>query len=135
MGENRDPGSDINIPDNFSESYPFRANNTLKFFDADPGAGIFLTLDPGSWMEKFGSGINIPDPQHCVNPNHVSGFVPLWICIHLSCRIRIRIFSIKKFRKYFHKLPFFHIFPMRRTNDLTATNALNSKTKIKEIFT
>jgi hypothetical protein len=38
----------------------------LKFFDAD--------LDPGSGMEKFrsgirhkepGSGINIPDPQHC----------------------------------------------------------------------
>jgi hypothetical protein len=25
----------------------------LKFFDADPG-----------W-KKFGSGINIPDPQHC----------------------------------------------------------------------
>ncbi len=25
---------------------------------------MFLTLDPGSGMEKFGSGINIPDPQH-----------------------------------------------------------------------
>jgi hypothetical protein len=25
----------------------------LKFFDADPG--IFLTLDPGSGLEKFGS--------------------------------------------------------------------------------
>jgi hypothetical protein len=36
----------------------------LKFFDADPGSGIFLTLDPGSGMEKFGTGINIPDPQH-----------------------------------------------------------------------
>ncbi len=34
----------------------------LKFFDADPDLGIFLTLDPG-W-EKFGSGIHIPDPQH-----------------------------------------------------------------------
>jgi hypothetical protein len=31
----------------------------LKIFyaDPDPGSGIFL-------MEKFGSGINIPDPQH-----------------------------------------------------------------------
>jgi hypothetical protein len=31
----------------------------LKFFDADadPGYGIFFTLDPGS-------AINIPDPQH-----------------------------------------------------------------------
>jgi hypothetical protein len=24
-----------------------------------------LTQDPGSGMEKCGSGINIPDPQHC----------------------------------------------------------------------
>jgi hypothetical protein len=38
----------------------------LKFFDAvpDPEFGIILTLDPGSGMEKFGSGINIPDLQH-----------------------------------------------------------------------
>ena len=34
----------------------------LKFFDADPGSGIFLTLYPG-W-KKFGSGINISDVQH-----------------------------------------------------------------------
>jgi hypothetical protein len=34
----------------------------LKFFDADPG--ILLTPDPG-W-KKFGSGINIPDLQHCL---------------------------------------------------------------------
>ncbi len=26
---------------------------------------MFLTLDPGSGMEKFGSGMFIPDPQHC----------------------------------------------------------------------
>jgi hypothetical protein len=33
----------------------------LKYFDADadPGPGIFLT------MEKSGSGRNIPDPQNC----------------------------------------------------------------------
>jgi hypothetical protein len=38
----------------------------LKFFgaDADPAFGIFLILDLGSRMEKFGSRINIPDPQH-----------------------------------------------------------------------
>jgi hypothetical protein len=31
----------------------------LKFFDADPDprSGIFLTLDSGSGIEKFGSGI------------------------------------------------------------------------------
>jgi hypothetical protein len=35
----------------------------LKFFDADPdpGSEIFFTLDPVAGMEKFGSGINIPD--------------------------------------------------------------------------
>jgi hypothetical protein len=30
----------------------------LKFFDADPDTGS------GTMVEKFGSGINIPDPQH-----------------------------------------------------------------------
>jgi hypothetical protein len=34
----------------------FWMKNT-EIFVADPGSGIFLTLDPGS-------GINIPDPQH-----------------------------------------------------------------------
>ncbi len=34
----------------------------LKFFDANADPGIFLTLDPG-W-KKFGSGINILEPQH-----------------------------------------------------------------------
>ncbi len=31
----------------------------LKFFDADPdpGSGIFFTLDPGSGMDKFGTGV------------------------------------------------------------------------------
>jgi hypothetical protein len=39
----------------------------LNFLDADPdpGSEIFLTLNQGSGMGKFGSGINIPDPQHC----------------------------------------------------------------------
>jgi hypothetical protein len=34
----------------------------LKFFDSDPGRDLF---DPGSEMEKFESGMNIPDLQHC----------------------------------------------------------------------
>jgi hypothetical protein len=36
----------------------------LKLFNADPGSGMEKTRirDPG-W-KKFGSGINIPDPQH-----------------------------------------------------------------------
>jgi hypothetical protein len=38
----------------------------LNFFveDPDPGSGAFLTIDLVSGIEKFGSGINIPDPQH-----------------------------------------------------------------------
>jgi hypothetical protein len=59
----------MNIPEHISDSLEtiFWVKNT-KFFDADSRSGIFLTLDPGSGMEKFGSGIrdkiNIPDPQH-----------------------------------------------------------------------
>jgi hypothetical protein len=34
----------------------------LKFIVADPGWKKFEE----SGMEKFGSGINIPDPQHCL---------------------------------------------------------------------
>jgi hypothetical protein len=41
-------GSGMNIPDHISESletiFWFKI---LKFFDADPESGIFLTLDPG----------------------------------------------------------------------------------------
>jgi hypothetical protein len=60
-------GSGINIPDHifpraYKQLFGFKI---LKFFDADPdpGSGIVFTLDPGSRMEKFGSGIDIPDPQ------------------------------------------------------------------------
>jgi len=36
----------------------------LQFFvaDPDPGSGAFLTLDPGSRMEKFVSGIRDKHP-------------------------------------------------------------------------
>jgi hypothetical protein len=66
-------GSRMNIPDHISESLEtiFRVK-ILKFFDRtrirDPVSGIFLTLDPGPGIldrKKFGSGINIPDSQHC----------------------------------------------------------------------
>jgi hypothetical protein len=39
----------------------------LQFFDADPGSG----------MEKLGSGINIPDPQHCFTTNCGSATTPI----------------------------------------------------------
>ncbi len=44
------PGSGMNIADHFSKSLEtFLGLKILKFFDADadPGSGIFLTLDPG----------------------------------------------------------------------------------------
>jgi hypothetical protein len=45
----------MNNPDNISEikKKTIFGVKILKFFDADPGSG----------MEKFGSGINIPDLQ------------------------------------------------------------------------
>jgi hypothetical protein len=51
---------------NFSESLGTVFRAILKVFDADldPASGIFFTLDQGSRMEKFVSGINIPDQQH-----------------------------------------------------------------------
>jgi hypothetical protein len=55
-------GSGMNNSDHISESSEtvFWVK-ILKFFDADPGYKKF-----GSGMEKFGSGINIPVPQHCL---------------------------------------------------------------------
>jgi hypothetical protein len=63
MGKKSRSGSGMNIPDHIPESLitNFRVK-ILKFFDADPVSGIFVTQDPG-W-EKFGSGVNIPDPPH-----------------------------------------------------------------------
>jgi hypothetical protein len=39
--------------------------NIVKCYVANPYPGSFWTLDPGSGREKFGSGINFQDPQHC----------------------------------------------------------------------
>ncbi len=53
-------------PDNFSESLETVSGlKILKFFyvDPDPGSGIFLTLDSGSGMEKFWSGIQKKHPR------------------------------------------------------------------------
>jgi hypothetical protein len=36
----------------------------LKFSDADPGSGMEKIRIVDLGMEKIGSGINIPDPQH-----------------------------------------------------------------------
>ncbi len=51
----------MNIPDHISESLKqFLGLKILKFFDADPGPGIFLTRIRNG---KTRSGINIPDPH------------------------------------------------------------------------
>jgi hypothetical protein len=68
MGKNQNqyPGSGMNIPDHIFEGLESILFLTiLKFFDPDPGSGMFLTLDPGSGMEKLRSGMFIPDAQHC----------------------------------------------------------------------
>jgi hypothetical protein len=74
MGKKSRSGSGMNVPDHIPESLEtFSWVKILKFFyvDPDPGSRIFLTLDPGSGIflildgKKLGSGINIPDLQHC----------------------------------------------------------------------
>jgi hypothetical protein len=51
----------------------------LKSFDADPGSGM-EKYESGirdlGW-KKFGSGINIPDPQHC---NYSTFYVKICHC-------------------------------------------------------
>ncbi len=72
----RDPGSGINIQDHFSEnlvSIFLVKNASILFYVAnpDPGSSAFLTLDPGSGMEKLDYGIGDkhnffldPHPHH-----------------------------------------------------------------------
>jgi hypothetical protein len=59
------PGSGMKIPDLIFENfewYQLFGLKILKFFEADPDPG---SCQPGSGMEEVGSGINIPDLQHC----------------------------------------------------------------------
>jgi hypothetical protein len=63
MGEKSGSGSGMNNSNHISESLEtIFLVKILKFFDADPG-----------W-QKFGSGINIPDPQHCYNQSKMCTF-------------------------------------------------------------
>jgi hypothetical protein len=57
----------MNIPDHISESLEtIFWLKILKFFDADPES-----FESGFGMEKDGSGINIPNPQHCYSGNQL----------------------------------------------------------------
>jgi hypothetical protein len=62
MEKNPEPGSGIRDEHPGSCKYQFFRLKVLKFFDADPDPGILSTLDPGSGMEKIGSGIRDNDP-------------------------------------------------------------------------
>ncbi len=53
----------MNIPDYFYESLETFSRVKKRV------PGIFLVLDPGSGMKKFGSGITFPGPQHWFLPN------------------------------------------------------------------
>jgi hypothetical protein len=54
----------MNNPDHISESLETIFRGYTTYFDADPGWKNIQIRDPG--RKKFGSGINIPDPQHCI---------------------------------------------------------------------
>jgi hypothetical protein len=64
LEKNLDPDPGIRIQGEHPRSFFRELRNsfwlkTLKFFDADPGPGIFLALDPGSRMKKkSGSRLN-----------------------------------------------------------------------------
>jgi hypothetical protein len=75
MGKKSGSGSGMNKPDHISESLKtiFWAK-ILKFFDADPESGTRdgkirdgKNSDLGSGIRNPGSGINIPDQQHCLH--------------------------------------------------------------------
>jgi hypothetical protein len=63
----------MNNPDHIFQSletifcffYVFFMVKILKFFDADPGWRQFGSGIRGGKKSDPGSGINIPDPQHC----------------------------------------------------------------------
>jgi hypothetical protein len=70
MGKKSGSGSGVNNPDHISESVEtiFWVKIPLTVFDFDPGSGIFRFLP---WIRDgknsdLGSGIIMPDPQHCL---------------------------------------------------------------------
>ena len=72
MGESQhpDPGSGMNNPDHIflelrNHFFAFLGVKILKFFDEDPGSGMETVRIRDGKKSDPGSGINIPDPQHC----------------------------------------------------------------------
>ncbi len=50
----------------------------LKFFYADPGPGMEKTRIQDGINSDPGSGINIPDPQHCLHDERNGSFILIW---------------------------------------------------------
>jgi hypothetical protein len=64
-GKKSGSGSGMNNPDHISECLEtIFLVKILKFFDADSGSGMEKIRIRDLGWKKFGSGINIPDPQH-----------------------------------------------------------------------
>jgi hypothetical protein len=69
MGKQSGSGSGMNNPDHLSESLEtIFWIKILKFFDADPGSGMGKIRIRERKKRDPGSGLNIPDPQHCSLP-------------------------------------------------------------------
>jgi hypothetical protein len=106
-----DPGSrsGMNIPDHIPESLePIFWVKKLKFFDVEPDSesGIFLSLDPGSGMEKFRSGITFRIRNTGNYP-----IVVIYFIVDILCDWRwiCRKYWIKMGRRQ-HASPFLRIF-------------------------
>jgi hypothetical protein len=52
-------------PGSYSESLEKIFGLKILYLCSGSRSWIRNLVDPGYGMEKFGSGINIPDPQHC----------------------------------------------------------------------
>ena len=68
----------MNNPDHISESLKtIFWVKILKFFDADPGYGIFLTLDQGSGMEKIRIRDKHPGSATLLNSHFFTFLMPI----------------------------------------------------------
>ncbi len=89
MGNKSGSGSGMNNTDHISESLEaIILVKKLKFFDADPG-----------W-KKFGSGINIPDPQHWLTEFRnfqirIQPYLTTLRCSALAIRLLVAITNLR----------------------------------------
>jgi len=95
MGESQhpDPGSGMNNPDHIflelrNHFFAFFGVKILKFFDEDPGSGMETVRIRDGKKSDPGSGINIPDPPHCISHTTIFGFYfSVCISIYITGRV------------------------------------------------